>query len=217
MPVGGARAGSKRICVDTGYYATFNRKNVTLVDVRRSPIEAITPTGLRTRDAAYDLDSIVFATGYDAVTGPVLRIDPIGRGGRHLAEKWTEGPRTCLGLMTADVPNLFIITGPGSPSVLTNMVVSVEQHVDWIADCLSHLRAQGRHAIEPTERAEHDWVAHVNEVADRTLFPRANSWYMGANIPGKPRVFLPYVGGFANYRRMCDEVAAEKYRGFDLR
>ncbi len=209
--------GTKRICVDTDYYATFNRENVTLVNVRRSPIEAITPTGLRTRDADYELDSIVFATGYDAMTGPVLRIDPIGRGGRHLAEKWTEGPRTYLGLMTAGFPNLFIITGPGSPSVLTNMVVSIEQHADWIADCLSYRQAHGRDVIAPTEGAEDDWVAHVNEVAERTLFTRANSWYMGANIPGKPRVFLPYVGGFATYRRICEDVVAEDYRGFELR
>jgi cyclohexanone monooxygenase len=206
--------GTKRICVDTDYYATFNRENVTLVDIRHSPIEEITPSGLCTRDGKYELDSIVFATGYDAVTGAILRIDIRGRAGRALAEKWTEGPRTYLGLMTAGFPNFFIITGPGSPSVLTNVVVSIEQHVDWISACLRHMQENQEDVIEPTPHAEHHWVEHVNEVAERTLFPSANSWYMGANIPGKPRVFLPYVGGFNNYAKICNEVVAENYRGF---
>ena len=208
--------GTKRICVDTNYYATFNRENVTLVDIRRSPIEEVTPTGLCTRDAKYELDSLVFATGYDAVTGALLRIDIRGRAGRSLAEKWREGPHTHLGLMTAGFPNLFIITGPGSPSVLTNVIVAIEQHVEWIADCLKYMREHKVDAIEPTLHAELHWVEHVNEVADRTLFPSANSWYMGANIPGKPRVFLPYVGGFGNYTKICNEVAAESYKGFTL-
>ena len=206
--------GAKRICVDTGYYETFNRDNVTLVDIRKSPIEEITPTGLWTRDAEYSLDIIVFATGYDAVTGALLRIDIRGRGGRRLAEKWAEGPQSYLGLMMAGFPNLFTITGPGSPSILTNVVVSIEQHVEWIADCLRYMREHKSDVIEPTLHAEHHWVEHVNEVADGTLFPLANSWYMGANIPGKPRVFLPYVGGFSRYTQICQEIVSEGYKGF---
>jgi len=208
--------GTKRMCVDTGYYETFNRDNVTLVDVRRTPIEAITPDGLRTREAAYRLDSIVFATGFDAMTGALLSIDIRGRGGRTLTEAWVEGPRTYLGLAVAGFPNLFAITGPGSPSVLSNMIVSIEQHVDWIADCIDRMRAQGHETIEATDGAQEAWVAHVNEIGHATLHPRANSWYMGANIPGKPRVFMPYIGGVGAYRQFCDGVAAKGYEGFTL-
>ena len=208
--------GTKRICVDSHYYETFNRPNVRLVDVSRAPIEAITPDGLRTAEAAYAVDAIVFATGFDAMTGTLQKIDIAGRGGERLAEKWAAGPRTHLGLMTAGFPNLFMITGPGSPSVLSNMIVSIEQHVDWLTDCLAHLRARGLDCIEPTQEAEDAWVAHVNEVAHRTLYPQANSWYMGANVPGKPRVFMPYVGGVGTYRQICDEVAAKGYEGFRL-
>ena len=208
--------GTKRMCVDTGYYATFNRDNVTLVDIRQAPIEAITPRGLRTRDAAYELDSLVFATGFDAMTGALLNIDIRGRSGRTLREKWAAGPRTYLGLAVAGFPNLFAITGPGSPSVLSNMIVSIEQHVDWIADCLAHLRAHGLGTIEATAEAEDAWVAHVNEVGNLTLYPRANSWYMGANVPGKPCIFMPYIGGVGVYRGKCDEVAAKGYEGFVL-
>jgi len=206
--------GTKRICVDTEYFETFNRANVSLVDVRATPIEAITPTGLRTAAAGYDVDSIVFATGFDAMTGALTAIEISGRGGARLADKWAAGPRTYLGLMTAGFPNLFMITGPGSPSVLSNMIVSIEQHVDWLTDCLLHARARGYSAIEPTQDAEDGWVAHVNEVAHRTLYPKASSWYMGANIPGKPRVFLPYIGGVGVYREICDGVAARGYEGF---
>jgi len=208
--------GTKRLCVDTSYYETFNRDNVTLVDVRRAPIEAITPEGLRTRERAYALDSLVFATGFDAMTGALLNIDIRGRGGLRLQEKWAEGPRTYLGLSIAGFPNLFAITGPGSPSVLSNMIVSIEQHVDWIADCLAYLRARGLAAIEATREAEDAWVTHVNEVGHMTLYPRAASWYMGANVPGKPRIFMPYVGGVGTYRQKCDEVAAKGYEGFAL-
>ncbi|MBV1796711.1 NAD(P)/FAD-dependent oxidoreductase [Siccirubricoccus sp. G192] len=208
--------GTKRICVDTDYYATFNRDNVTLVDVRRSPIQAITPTGLRTRDSAHEFDSLVFATGFDAMTGALTRIDLRGRAGRSLAGKWAEGPRSYLGLMTAGFPNLFMITGPGSPSVLSNMIVSIEQHVDWITDCIRHLRARGLACIEATAEAEDAWVAHGNEVAERTLYPAANSWYMGANIPGKPRVFMPYIGGVGVYRQICSDIAGKGYEGFRL-
>jgi cyclohexanone monooxygenase len=208
--------GTKRLCVDTDYYATFNRENVTLVDLRKTPIEAITPRGVRTRDAEYPLDSLVLATGFDAMTGALLKIDIRGRAGRSLREAWSAGPRTYLGLAVAGFPNLFAITGPGSPSVISNMVVSIEQHVDWIADCVAALRARGLTCIEATAEAEAAWVAHVNEVGDATLYPRANSWYVGANIPGKPRGFMPYVGGVGVYRQKCDEVAARGYEGFAL-
>ena len=208
--------GAKRICIDTDYYETYNRDNVTLVDVRKAPIERITATGLQTRDAHYDLDSIVFATGYDAMTGALLGIDITGRGGETLAHAWQAGPRTYLGLMTAGFPNLFTVTGPGSPSVLSSVIFSIEQHVEWIADCLQSMRSRSFNTIEPEAAAQDRWVAHVNEVADRTLFPLANSWYMGANIPGKPRVFMPYVGGVVPYRQKCDEVAAKGYEGFRL-
>ncbi len=208
--------GTKRLCVDTNYYDTFNRDNVTLIDLKKSPIEAITPDGLRTRDEAYTLDSIVFATGFDAMTGALLSIDIRGRNGRTLRDKWAEGPRTYLGVSTAGFPNLFTITGPGSPSVLSNMIVSIEQHADWIADCIDYLRREGRAAVEATVEAEDEWVQHVNEVGHLTLYPLADSWYMGANIPGKPRIFMPYIGGVGVYRQKCDEVAAKGYEGFRL-
>ena len=208
--------GTKRLPLDTDYYETYNRDNITLVNVRQNPIEAITPTGLRTRDAAYALDSIVFATGFDAMTGPLLNIDIRGRAGATLKEKWAHGPRTYLGIAMAGFPNLFAITGPGSPGVLSNMMVSIEQHVDWTVDCIAYLRAHHLAAIEPTVDAEDQWVAHVNEVAETTLYPLANSWYVGANIPGKPRVFMPYVGGVGVYRQKCDAVAANDYEGFTL-
>ena len=208
--------GTKRLCVDTDYYATFNRDNVTLVDLRTTPIEAITPRGVRTSAAEYDVDSLVFATGFDAMTGALLKIDIRGRGGRTLRDTWAAGPRTYLGLAVAGFPNLFMITGPGSPSVLSNMIVSIEQHVDWIADCLAYLSAQRRERIEATAEAEDAWVAHVNEVGHMTLYPLAKSWYMGANVPGKPRIFMPYIGGVGVYRQKCDAVAAAGYPGFTL-
>ncbi|NJP94246.1 NAD(P)/FAD-dependent oxidoreductase [Nonomuraea sp. FMUSA5-5] len=208
--------GTKRPCFDTGYYATYNRPNVRLVDVRATPIEELVPAGLRTTEATYEVDVIVYATGYDAMTGPLLAIDITGAGGVTLRDKWAGGPRTYLGLMTAGFPNLFTITGPGSPSVLSNMFVSIEQHVDWIADCLRHLAEAGATVIEANADAEDGWMRHVGEVAAQTLFPRADSWYMGANIPGKPRVFMPYAGGVGTYRALCDEIAAKGYEGFTL-
>jgi cyclohexanone monooxygenase len=208
--------GTKRVCVDTDYFETYNRDNVTLVDITSSPIEAITPAGLRTADAAYELDSIVFATGFDAMTGALLNIDIRGRDGLALKDKWEGGPRTYLGLQVAGFPNLFMITGPGSPSVLSNMIVSIEQHVDWITDCIAALRQRGLTTIEATVEAEDAWVDHVNDVAGFTLFPRANSWYIGANVPGKPRVFMPYVGGVGTYTQKCNEVVAKGYEGFHL-
>ena len=208
--------GTKRLCLDNGYFETFNRDNVTLVDVRSDPIVEITRRGLRTGSREYELDAIAFATGFDAMTGALLDIDIRGAGGLRLADKWAHGPRTYLGLMTAGLPNLFMITGPGSPSVKTNMIASIEQHVDWIADCINYLRREGIGRIDADAAAEDDWVEHVNKVADTTLYPLANSWYVGANIPGKPRVFMPYVAGLHKYRVICDAVAAERYRGFNL-
>jgi cyclohexanone monooxygenase len=209
--------GTKRLCLDDGYFETFNRENVTLVDVKSDPIVGITPTGLRTATQEFELDDIAFATGFDAITGALLDIDILVEGGPRLGDKWAHGPRTYLGVMTAGFPNLFIITGPGSPSVKSNMVASIEQHVDWITECLRYLRDKKIRHIDAYEDAENDWVEHVNEVADATLYPRANSWYVGANIPGKPRVFMPYVAGLDRYRKICDEVAANDYRGFSLK
>jgi len=206
--------GSKRICIDTDYFATFNRPNVSLVDVRANPIEEILPHGLRAGGKVYELDVLVLATGFDAMTGSVARIDIRGRDGETLNRKWAEGPKTYLGLMSAGFPNLFIITGPGSPSVLSNMIVSIEQHVDWIADCIGFMRDRQLACMEASTAVEDKWVAHVNEVAQGTLYPRANSWYMGANIPGKPQIFMPYIGGVAAYRQICNEVAAKGYEGF---
>jgi cation diffusion facilitator CzcD-associated flavoprotein CzcO len=208
--------GAKRLCVDIDYFETYNRDNVTLVDVRRAPIDEITPAGILTDGEEYELDAIVFATGYDAMTGPLLNIDIRGRDGTTLKEVWSDGPRAYLGIQVAGFPNLFTITGPGSPSVLSNMVVSIEQHVDWISDCLSHMTQNEIETIEPTVDAQDEWVAHVNLVANATLFPLAKSWYLGDNIPGKPRVFMPFVGGVGIYRQKCDEVVARGYEGFEL-
>ena len=206
--------GTKRLCLDTNYYETYNRDNVTLVDARRAPIQELTGTGLKTTEAEYEFDAIVFATGFDAMTGALREIDIRVGNGPTLAEKWAGGPTTYLGLMVSGFPNMFTITGPGSPSVKTQMIVAIEQHMDWIADCLSTMRDRGMSRIEPKPEAERDWVQHVNDVADSTLYPLANSWYVGANIPGKPRVFMPYVGGFAGYKKRCDAVAANDYEGF---
>ena len=206
--------GTKRPCLDTDYFETFNLPHVGLVDLRKDPIRTITETGIETASRSFAFDAIVFATGFDAMTGPIVAVDIEGRNGSPLAPKWAEGPRTYLGLMTHGFPNFFTITGPGSPSVLSNMVVSIEQHIDWLAACLVHMRAERLDAVEPTATAEAGWVQHVNDCADVTLFPSANSWYMGANVPGKPRVFLPYVGGVDRYRKTCDEVVSRGYLGF---
>ena len=209
--------GTKRLCVDTSYYETFNLPHVRLVDLRVHPISTITETGIDLVDESIAFDVIVFATGFDAMTGAIVGVDIEGRDGLSLEEAWAHGPTTYLGLMVAGFPNLFMITGPGSPSVLSNMMVSIEQHVDWIVGCLDDLRTEGSTAIEPTEEAVAGWVRHVNDYADITLMPQANSWYMGANVPGKPRVFLPYAGGVDGYRRVCDEVVAGDYVGFERR
>ena len=208
--------GTKRICVDTNYYETFNKENVTLVDVRQCPIQSITKTGLLTLDDSYDLDVLIFATGFDAITGTLMRIDIRGRGGMKLSNKWAKSPNNFLGLSVAGFPNFFVITGPGSPSVLSNMVLSIEQHVEWIARCISFVAEQGAKCIEATEPAEKAWVAHVNEIAQQTLFPKNNSWYLGSNIGGKARVFMPYVGGIGQYRKRCEKVVKDGYTGFKV-
>jgi cyclohexanone monooxygenase len=206
--------GAKRICVDTDYYETYNRPNVTLVSVRDQPVEAITAHGVRVGGTEYEADAIVFATGYDAMTGPLTRIGIHGADGLALADAWSSGPHTYLGLAVSGFPNLFIVTGPGSPSVLTNVVSSIEQHVDWIAGYLTWLERSGITRVEADLDAQDKWVEHVNVVAGQTLFPRGNSWYIGANIPGKKRVFMPYAGGLNNYRATCDDIAARGYAGF---
>ena len=208
--------GTKRLPLDTNYYQTFNRPNVRLVDLKATPIEEITETGIRTSAGQHDLDVIVYATGFDALTGPLFALGITGRGGQALADAWAEGPRTYLGLAVPGFPNLLTITGPGSPSVLSNMPVSIEQHVEWISDCIAWLREHGIDTIEATGDATAAWTEHVQQVAGRTLFPKAASWYMGANIPGKPRLFLPYIGGVGNYRIKCAEIAQAGYEGFDL-
>lgn len=208
--------GTKRICVDTNYYATFNRPNVKLVDARANPITRITRTAIETANGSYEVDSIIFATGYDAVTGALTRIDIRGRNGVTLRDQWRDGPLSYLGLMVAGFPNLFTVSGPGSPSILTNVVMSIEQHVEWIADCIAYLDSQQISTIEADASAEREWVVHVSELASQTLHVEANSWYMGANVPGKPRVFLPYIGGLGTYTQICNDIAADGYRGFVL-
>ncbi len=208
--------GTKRPCLDSGYYQTFNRPNVHLVDLRKTPLTEFTATGLRTSAAEYEFDAIVFATGFDAMTGALSAIEIMGRNGVSLTTQWSAGPRNYIGVAMAGFPNLFTITGPLSPSVLSNMVVSIEQHVDWVTDCIVYLRAHGFAAIEATTAAQDEWVQHVADVGAFTLFPKADSWYMGANVPGKPRVFLPYVGGVGEFRQKCDEVARNGYEGFTL-
>jgi len=207
---------TKRPCLDTGYYATYNLDHVRLVDIREHPISTVTETGIETVDESFEFDAIVYATGFDAMTGALVSVDITGRDGLTLEQKWADGPATYLGLTAVGFPNLFMVTGPGSPSVLSNMMVSIEQHVDWITDALEHHRAEGIEVMEPTPTAEAGWVRHVNDYADITLYPTANSWYMGANVPGKPRVFLPYVGGVDRYRQACVDVVEHDYLGFRL-
>ena len=207
---------SKRPPIDTDYYVTFNRDNVSLVDVKSTPIREITPTGLRTADAHYDLDVLVYATGFDAMTGSLLRMDIRGSDGVRLADAWAHGPRTLLGLQVAGFPNLFTVTGPGSPSVLVNMPTAIEHHVEWIADCITHMNRNGQMRIEAAEDAQDAWAEHVAEVAEHTLWSKGNSWYVGANIPGKPRIILPYTGGQPQYRERCQAVVDAGYEGFEF-
>ena len=208
--------GTKRLCVDSEYYETYNRANVSLVDVKAAPIEEITARGVQAGGTEYELDAIVFATGFDAMTGALLNIDIRGVGGIEFKQKWADGPRTYLGLAVAGFPNLFTVTGPASPSVLSNMMTSIEQHIEWIADCMGYMETNGLDTIEASSDAEDDWMQHVTDVADGTLFFESNTWYVGANIPGKPRVIYPYVGGVGAYREICDDIAAKGYAGFRL-
>ncbi|WP_003894255.1 flavin-containing monooxygenase [Mycolicibacterium smegmatis] len=208
--------GTKRICTDTNYFQTFNRPNVTLVSVRKTPIESIDATGIATSDAHYDLDALVFATGFDAMTGTLAKIDIVGRGGQKLVDDWADGPRTYLGLGVDGFPNLFLVSGPGAPAVLANMVLHAEAHVNWISEAIGHLNEHGYAAIEATPEAVENWIAECNQRAEATLFPKANSWYMGANVPGKPRVFMLFIGGFGVYLDICAEVANAGYKGFRL-
>jgi len=209
--------GTKRICIDNGYYQAFNRDNVDLVDISETPIGRMTETGFPVGDRMFAFDAIVFATGFDAMTGTLFNVDIRGRDGRALKQKWEAGPRTYLGLMSESFPNLFMITGPGSPSVKGNMINSIEQHVDLVVDTIIHMRAEGLQSIEPELEAENEWVDHVQVVAHKTLFPQANSWYMGANIPGKPRLFMPYIAGVGAYRQTCEEIVAAGYKGFQFK
>jgi cation diffusion facilitator CzcD-associated flavoprotein CzcO len=211
--------GCKRPIIDIGYFDTFNRENVTLVDLRKGEIERVTPEGIETAQGFFPLDVIVYATGFDAMTGALNRIDIEGRGGRLMREAWlAEGPRAYLGLMVAGFPNLFTITGPGSPSVLTNMVSSIEQHTQWIVSCLDHLRREGRRTIDATEQAQEDWVAHVASLAEGgvRVHESCTSWYLGANVPGKVRVYMPYAGGLNVYTDRCEQIAQAGYAGFEM-
>ena len=208
--------GTKRICTDTNYFQTFNRPNVRLISVRRTPIESIDAAGINTSDAHYDIDALVLATGFDAMTGALAKIDIVGRGGQRLRDDWAEGPRTYLGLGVDGFPNLFLVSGPGAPAVLANMVLHAEAHVNWIADAITYLDTHGHTALEATAESVDNWIAECSRRAEGTLFPRANSWYMGANVPGKPRVFMLFIGGFGVYLDICAEVAAAGYKGFKL-
>jgi len=210
--------GCKRPVIDTQYYQTYNRDNVTLVDLRQGGIESITETGIQTEQGLFEFDVLVYATGFDAMTGALLKMNIHGRDGVPLSSVWAAGPRSYLGLQVDGFPNMFTITGPGSPSVLSNMMVSIEQHVDWISDCIEHMVKNELQSIEAESSAVEAWVAHVNEVAEGSMMtvPSCNSWYLGANIPGKPRIFMPYVGGVGVYRQKCDEVARNDYEGFSI-
>ncbi|MFR9804110.1 flavin-containing monooxygenase [Pseudonocardia sp. RS010] len=208
--------GTKRPCMDTGYYETYNRPNVKLINIKKTPIVRVVPNGIETSEGVIETDVIVFATGFDAMVGALNAIEIRGRDGRVLRDEWSKGPRTYLGLAVHGYPNMFVITGPQSPSVLSNMVVSIEQHVNWIGDCIQYVTDRSAQRIEAAQNAQDEWVEHVATLADTTLFPKAKSWYIGANVPGKPRVFMPYVGGIKPYRELCDSVAAKAYEGFDV-
>ncbi|WP_110472480.1 flavin-containing monooxygenase [Williamsia limnetica] len=207
--------GTKRICVDTNYFDTYNRPNVTLVDVMADPIVEFSPTGLRTTGAEYDFDAVVLALGFDAVTGALMEIDIKGRDGEKLTDRWKHGPRSYLGVAVSGFPNLFTVTGPGSPSVLGNVVTSIEQHVDFITDCIEFANRKGHDIIEAADAAEDSWVRHVAEKASESLISTSTtSWYRGANIPGKPLVVLPYTGGVGTFREICERIARNDFEGF---
>jgi len=211
--------GCKRQVIDSDYYKTYNRPNVSLVDLRRGGIESITPTGIRTSQGEFELDMLIFATGFDAMTGPLKAMNLVGVGGARIQDAWDAGPRTYLGLSVSGFPNLFTVTGPGSPSVLSSMVVSIEQHVEWICSLIGHMRKEGRKSVQATKAAQDKWVDYVMELGQKDVVKthkNCNSWYLGANIPGKPRVFMPYIGGLGQYRKECDDVAQNGYTGFEF-
>jgi cation diffusion facilitator CzcD-associated flavoprotein CzcO len=206
---------AKRPPIDTDYFETYNLAHVDLIDIRENPIDSITEEGIRTTNGLFKLDAIVFATGFDAMTRPILNLNLRGRNGVALSDAWEAGPINYMGLQVPGFPNFFMVTGPGSPSVLTNMPVAIEQHVEWISDCIAHMRAEGLHRVEPQPQASAQWMQEVNQAAAATLLPKAkHSWYLGANIPGKPRVFMPYAGGMAHYRKRCETITANGYEGF---
>jgi cation diffusion facilitator CzcD-associated flavoprotein CzcO len=206
--------GAKRLCVDTGYYDTFNRDNVSLIDIKETPLQEITANAVNVEGKEVEIDALVIATGFDAMTGAIKNVDIRGRGDARLQDRWADGPSSYLGLAMADFPNLFTVTGPGSPSVFTNMLPTIEQHVEWIADCIGYMNTGNYRCIEATEEAEKAWWEHVQEVASVGIKWTADSWYIGANVEGKPRVFMPYLGGYPEYCRRCDEIVADGYRGF---
>lgn len=206
--------GAKRICVDQEYFSTYNRPNVKLVNLRREPLDRIVAAGVTTSAGQYPADVLILATGYDAVTGALMKIDVRGLDGATLKDAWSAGPQTYLGLMSAGFPNLFMITGPGSPSITVNVILAIEQHVEWVAECIAYMRKQGLERIDVSNRYQEEWGDHVREAADQTLFPKANSFYMGSNIPGKPRTFLLYLGGLPEYTERCRRIAENGYEGF---
>ena len=215
-PPKGQSYGTKRQPCETGYYEAFNRNNVTLVDINQTPIQELTETSIKTADQEYEIDCLIYATGFDAFTGALFKMDIRGRGGKGLNEYWADGPRTYLGLSVCEFPNLFLITGPQSPSVLFNMPLGIEMHCEWIAECIQHLNDNGLSAIEPKPSKQDEWIVHTKEVADETLLPDATSWYMGGNVPGKPQVFMVYLGGGKEYKEIIDRVAEGKYKEFEL-
>ncbi len=203
--------GCKRLCADTNYFETYNRENVELIDLNSNPINSITENGILTNDKEFKFDTIIFATGFDAMTGALQAIDITGKNGKKLKQVWKDGPKSFLGLLINGFPNLFTVTGPGSPSVLTNMMVAIEQHVEWISDCINFLSKSNLKEVEADELFQIEWMDHIEEVAKNTLRYTCNSWYVGANVPGKKRVFMPYAGGFGKYREKCDEIAENNY------
>ena len=209
--------GCKRICADTNYFETYNRDNVSLIDLNETPIETLVPEGIKTSDKVFELDVVVFATGFDALTGALTSIDISGRQGRKLADKWSDGPRSFLGLAVEGFPNLFTITGPGSPAVLGNVLMAIEQHVEWVFQCIDDMESSGKTEIEADMVSEDEWMDHVEDLASETLRYSCNSWYVGANVPGKKRVFMPYTGGYDVYRKRCKDIADHGYTGFTLR
>jgi len=203
--------GCKRLCADTNYFETYNRENVELIDLNSNPINSITENGILTKNKEFKFDTIIFATGFDAMTGALQAIDITGKNGKKLKQVWKDGPKSFLGLLINGFPNLFTVTGPGSPSVLTNMMVAIEQHVEWISNCINFLSKSNLNEVEADELFQIEWMDHIEEVAKNTLRYTCNSWYVGANVPGKKRVFMPYAGGFGKYREKCDEIAENNY------